>query len=92
MSVAASLLLPCIYVMRRHRKRGTLCGKTSSNIERKIEALIVLHGSLAPKRYKYSEAMKITSSMNNKLGEGGYGTVFKGRLYDGRLVAVKFFA
>jgi len=90
MSVAASLLLPCIYVMRRHRKRGTLCGKTSSNIERKIEALIVLHGSLAPKRYKYSEVTKITSSLNHKLGEGGYGMVLKGRLDDSRLVAVKF--
>ena len=42
------------------------------------------------KKYKYSEARKITSSINNKLGEGGYGTVFKGILHDGRLVAVKF--
>ncbi|KAK3163830.1 hypothetical protein QOZ80_1AG0008840 [Eleusine coracana subsp. coracana] len=33
--------------------------------------------------------MKITSSFNNKLGEGGYGIVFKGTLHDGRLVAVK---
>ena len=94
MSVAASLLLPCIYVMRRRRKRETLrlfmCGKTSSNIERKIEALIVLHGSLAPKRYKYSEVTKITSSLNHKLGEGGYGMVLKGRLDDSRPVAVKF--
>ncbi|RLN22498.1 putative receptor-like protein kinase [Panicum miliaceum] len=94
MSVAASLLLPCIYVLRRHKKRETLhlfiCEKTSSNIERKIEALIVLHGSLAPKRYKYSEVTKITSSLNDKLGEGGYGMVLKGRLDDNRLVAVKF--
>ena len=73
MSVAASLLLPCIYVMRRRRKRETLrlfmCGKTSSNIEKKIEALIVLHGSLAPKRYKYSKVTKITSSLNDNLGD-----------------------
>jgi serine/threonine protein kinase len=94
MSVVASLLLPCIYVLRRHRKRETLhlfiCEKTSSNIEKKIEALIVLHGSLAPNRYKYSEVTKITSSLNHKLGEGGYGMVLKGRLDDNRLVAVKF--
>ena len=62
----------------------------SSRYERNIEALIASHGLLAPKRYKYSEARKITSSINNKLGEGGYGTVFKGILHDGRLVAVKF--
>ncbi|RLM92365.1 hypothetical protein C2845_PM08G05820 [Panicum miliaceum] len=94
MSVAASLLLPCIYMLRRHRKRETLhlfiCEKTSSNIEKKIEALIVLHGSLAPKRYKYSEVTKITSSLNHKLGKDGYGMVLKGRLDDNRLVAVKF--
>ncbi|CAO2209074.1 unnamed protein product, partial [Urochloa humidicola] len=94
MSVAASLLLPCIYVLVWHRKRGKLLfflyKKTSRNTERNIEALIVLHGSLAPKRYKYSEVTKITSSFDNKLGEGGYGAVFKGRLDDGRLVAVKF--
>ncbi|RCV24548.1 hypothetical protein SETIT_5G094100v2 [Setaria italica] len=94
MTVAASLLLPCIYVLVWHRKRGKLhfflCEKTSRNTERNIEALLVLHGSLAPKRYKYSEVTKITSSFDNKLGEGGYGAVFKGRLDDGRLVAVKF--
>ncbi|XP_066310896.1 LEAF RUST 10 DISEASE-RESISTANCEUS RECEPTOR-LIKE PROTEIN KINASE-like 2.5 [Miscanthus floridulus] len=92
-SVAASLLLPCIYVLVWHRQklRFFLCKKTtSSTTEENIEALILLHGSLAPKRYKYSEVTKITSSLNNKLGEGGYGMVFKGRLDDGRLVAVKF--
>ncbi|CAD6239531.1 unnamed protein product [Miscanthus lutarioriparius] len=70
---------------------GFSYAKTTSNTtEENIEALILLHGSLAPKRYKYSEVTKITSSLNNKLGEGGYGMVFKGRLDDGRLVAVKF--
>ncbi|CAL4965076.1 unnamed protein product [Urochloa decumbens] len=93
-SVAASFLLPCVYVLVRQRKRGKLqfflCKKTNRSNERNIEALIVSHGSLAPKRYKYSEATKITSSLNNKLGEGGYGVVYKGRLDDGCLAAVKF--
>ncbi|CAD6239518.1 unnamed protein product [Miscanthus lutarioriparius] len=91
-SVAASLLLPCIYVLVCHKQklRFFLCKKTSSTTEENIEALILLHGSLAPKRDKYSEVTKITSSLNNKLGEGGYGMVFKGRLDDRRLVAVKF--
>uniref|UniRef100_J3KW88 Protein kinase domain-containing protein n=1 Tax=Oryza brachyantha TaxID=4533 RepID=J3KW88_ORYBR len=70
--------------------RYVLCTKASSTSEKNIENLIVSYGSLAPKRYKYSEVTKITSFLNNKLGEGGYGVVFKGRLQDGRLVAVKF--
>ncbi|PWZ34204.1 LEAF RUST 10 DISEASE-RESISTANCE LOCUS RECEPTOR-LIKE PROTEIN KINASE-like 2.8 [Zea mays] len=89
---AASLFLPCIYVLVWHRQklRFFLCKKTSSSIQENIEALISSYGSLAPKRYKYSEVTKITSCINNKLGEGGYGVVFKGRLDDSRLVAVKF--
>ncbi|CAO2174534.1 unnamed protein product [Urochloa humidicola] len=94
MSVAASLLLLCIYVLVWHRKRGKLhfflCQKTNRSTERNIETLIASHGSLAPKRYKYSEVTKLMSSFNHKLGEGGYGAVFKGRLDDDRLVAVKF--
>ncbi|CAO2193546.1 unnamed protein product [Urochloa humidicola] len=94
MAAAASLLSSCIYVMVCYRKgqilRLLLGKNTISSTERNIEALIVSYGSLAPKKYKYSEVIKITSSLNNKLGEGGYGVVYKGRLHDGRLVAVKF--
>ncbi|ONM30178.1 PR5-like receptor kinase [Zea mays] len=74
----------------RQKLRFFLCKKTSSSIQENIEALISSYGSLAPKRYKYSEVTKITSCINNKLGEGGYGVVFKGMLDDSRLVAVKF--
>ena len=92
-SAAATFLFACLYVLICHRKRKglwfLLC-KTSSKTEKKYEAMIVSYGSLAPKRYMYSEVMKITSSRNNQLGKGGYGVVFKGRLHNGRLVAVKF--
>ncbi|EYU34432.1 hypothetical protein MIMGU_mgv1a023385mg, partial [Erythranthe guttata] len=54
-----------------------------------VESILLQHGLLAPKRYKYSEIKKITKSFNEKLGQGGYGSVYKGVLSDGTLVAVK---
>ncbi|XVF78927.1 hypothetical protein PTKIN_Ptkin14bG0177600 [Pterospermum kingtungense] len=55
-----------------------------------IEAFIMKYGSeLAPKRYSYSDIKKITTSFKDGLGKGGFGTVYKGKLPDGHLVAVK---
>ncbi|KAL8532030.1 hypothetical protein ACS0TY_008583 [Phlomoides rotata] len=47
------------------------------------------HGSVAPKRYKYSENKEITKSFSDKQGKRGYGSVYKGVLPDGSLVVVK---
>ncbi|XP_042465653.1 PR5-like receptor kinase, partial [Zingiber officinale] len=38
------------------------------------------------KRYTYTEIKRMTKSFSDKLGNGGYGSVFKGSLQDGRLV------
>ncbi|GAB4827917.1 hypothetical protein Ancab_034801 [Ancistrocladus abbreviatus] len=54
-----------------------------------IEAFLKNHGSLAPKKHTYRCIEKITNNFREKLGEGGYGSVYKGKLSDGRLVAVK---
>lgn len=35
---------------------------------------------MTPKRYSYAEVKKMTNSFNIKLGQGGYGTVYKGKL------------
>ncbi|CAN6247623.1 unnamed protein product [Urochloa humidicola] len=62
----------------------------SSIPEENIAELLENYGSLAPKRYKYSQLKEITRCFSEKLGEGGYGMVYKGTLPSGMLVAVKF--
>ncbi|RZB43495.1 LEAF RUST 10 DISEASE-RESISTANCE LOCUS RECEPTOR-LIKE PROTEIN KINASE-like 2.5 [Glycine soja] len=54
-----------------------------------IEELVNEHGPLPTTRYNYLEVKKMTNSFGNKLGQGGFGSVYKGKLQDGRLVAVK---
>ncbi|KAM0914830.1 hypothetical protein ACQ4PT_011259 [Festuca glaucescens] len=62
--------------------------KQTSN-KSSMEEMLRRYGPLAPKRYRYSDLKKMTSSFKNKLGEGGYGTVYRGSLRDGCVVAVK---
>ncbi|KAG6689313.1 hypothetical protein I3842_11G168300 [Carya illinoinensis] len=54
-----------------------------------IEEFLQGQNNLIPIRYSFSEIKKMTKGFIEILGEGGYGTVFKGTLRSGRLVAVK---
>ncbi|XP_016702326.2 LEAF RUST 10 DISEASE-RESISTANCEUS RECEPTOR-LIKE PROTEIN KINASE-like 2.4 [Gossypium hirsutum] len=60
------------------------------NDDARIEEFITKFGPFAPKRYSYEEIKKMTNKFNDKLGQGGFGSVYKGKLPDGHLVAVKF--
>ncbi|XP_028073687.1 G-type lectin S-receptor-like serine/threonine-protein kinase SD2-5 isoform X2 [Camellia sinensis] len=42
-----------------------------------------------PTRFSYEDLKAMTSNFNNKLGEGGFGSVFQGTLGDGTKAAVK---
>ncbi|KAG9450493.1 hypothetical protein H6P81_010458 [Aristolochia fimbriata] len=63
--------------------------RTARSISGNVEVFLENYGSSSPKRYKYSHIKKITDSFKEKLGQGGYGAVYKGKLADGTLVAVK---
>ncbi|KAL8476645.1 hypothetical protein ACS0TY_029078 [Phlomoides rotata] len=54
-----------------------------------VDKFLLNHGSLAPKRYSYNEIKKMTKSFADKLGQGGYGIVYRGEIPDGQIVAVK---
>ncbi|XP_060179486.1 LEAF RUST 10 DISEASE-RESISTANCE LOCUS RECEPTOR-LIKE PROTEIN KINASE-like 2.1 [Lycium barbarum] len=91
-SVAGIGMLMCFGIWyTQYRKSFYKCirlinGKTK---DQSLEGLLKQYGSLAPKRYSYWEIKKMTSGFKDKLGEGGYGGVYKGELFDGRVVAVK---
>jgi serine/threonine protein kinase len=69
---------------------STVWGKRDAkNDHFNTEEFIKNYGSIAPKRYTCSDVMKLTNSFKEKVGQGGYGVVYKGKLPDGRMVAVK---
>ncbi|XP_027174808.1 rust resistance kinase Lr10-like [Coffea eugenioides] len=54
-----------------------------------IEDFLQTNNSLMPIRYSYKEIKTMTKNFKEKLGEGGYGLVYKGKLRSGGAVAVK---
>lgn len=63
--------------------------KRSKENDRNMVEFINNYRSTLVAKYSYSDIYKMTNGFKDKLGEGGYGNVFKGKLADGRLVAAK---
>ncbi|KAJ1282709.1 hypothetical protein BS78_03G071700 [Paspalum vaginatum] len=91
MSAIAGLVFTCLVwiICRWKQKIGLFILQKHAQGKSSTEEIIRRYQSLIPKRYSYSDLKKITSYFKEKLGEGSYGTVFKGNLPDGRIVAVK---
>ncbi|TYG94424.1 hypothetical protein ES288_A11G187500v1 [Gossypium darwinii] len=85
--VVAITILICFLVL--WFKGKSLLNQGKKKEDARIEAFIKKFGSLAPRRYSYAEIKKMTNKFNHKLGQGGFGSVYKGKLTDCRLVAVK---
>ncbi|RZB43484.1 LEAF RUST 10 DISEASE-RESISTANCE LOCUS RECEPTOR-LIKE PROTEIN KINASE-like 2.4 isoform X2 [Glycine soja] len=83
-SIAVTIALLLVMVKIYHTR-----WKKQNPTNQQIRIFLEREGPLQTKRYDYSEIKKVTNSFRNKLGQGGFGSVYKGKLPDGRYVAVK---
>ena len=76
--------MPCLFaylIYKFHRRHLSL--------DDSIEEFLRNHKNLQPIKYSYSDIKRMTHNFANKLGQGGFGSVYKGKLRSGRIVAVK---
>ncbi|XP_028110449.1 rust resistance kinase Lr10-like [Camellia sinensis] len=68
---------------------GVRLNKIKKEDQLKILKFLEDYKALKPARYSYTDIKKITNRFQNKVGQGGYGSVYKGNLSNDVHVAVK---
>ncbi|XP_015878446.3 rust resistance kinase Lr10 isoform X2 [Ziziphus jujuba] len=63
--------------------------KTEKENQMKIKKFLEDYKALKPTRYTYADLKRITNQFKDRIGQGGYGIVFKGKLSNEVTVAVK---
>ncbi|CAL9016580.1 unnamed protein product [Prunus brigantina] len=73
------LMVATFYIFQRRKRTNTMDDEELLGID------------IGPLTFSFSELKSATNDFNpaNKLGEGGFGPVYKGTLNDGRVIAVK---
>ncbi|XP_050136577.1 rust resistance kinase Lr10-like isoform X4 [Malus sylvestris] len=84
--VLGSLLLVLLMIAAYRVYRADRKEKES---QLRIERFLEDYKALKPSRYSYADIKRITNQFKDKLGEGAYGTVFKGMLSSEFFIAVK---
>ncbi|KAK1367116.1 Non-specific serine/threonine protein kinase [Heracleum sosnowskyi] len=79
--IAVSLVILLYYIIRSYRQR--------KYDELKFEMFLTDYKAMKPTRYAYADIKKITSNFSDELGQGGYGSVYKGQITKEIIVAVK---
>ncbi|CAI0412872.1 unnamed protein product [Linum tenue] len=75
---------PCVlgFVIFRWRRRHL-------SMFEGVEEFLRSQNNFTPVRYSYSDIKKMTNNFRDKLGQGGYGSVYKGKLRSGQFAAIK---
>ncbi|KAL5982669.1 hypothetical protein ACLOJK_016745 [Asimina triloba] len=91
-----SVLFVLLMQRRKKLKENHLGGQDEQALRRylatkniSIEAFLQDYANGVPMRFSYRKIKRYTENFSHKLGQGGFGSVFKARLPNGSIVAVK---